>query len=456
MTRACRGCRCSRALVSSSSTSPTTPWSSAHPRRWSRSRTSRRRSSTRSASRWRDRRSRRRPRETGGRRSSSSRPPFPFRARRGTRARLQPPPRSASLRPSASRRSARRSSLPAPSRAARDGRSSSCSSRPSSRAGSTGGSSCTTPRAPTSSTSATKGASLSVPTRHSSTPTSSLRSPRPRRCYTAGRLPSSPPAAPRRFGRPGRTRCSRRPPPRAGAWRSHALNNPVAAGALHGYPHDPDALERVLRLPGRRLFSALPGAIQRRVLQRIPRQLTATAAFAGRPSVAHAEALLRAVEARSAELERPLDTVVLGIPRATYHLPREAPNPLLVAGLGLGLALRLWRDSSPIADGGTLILVHPFRRRFPHPTQVPYRALFGAFRTGVREPDELADAERAAAADPRAIAAYRDGRSCHPLLPFVDWSGCAPALSRLGAVLVAGCRDATAARLLLRPDPRDR
>jgi hypothetical protein len=66
----------------------------------------------------------------------------------------------------------------------------------------------------------------------------------------------------------------------------------------------------------------------------------------------------------------------------------------------------------------------------------------------VREPDELADAERAAAADPRAIAAYRQGRSCHPLLPFVDWSACAPALSHLGAVLVAGCRDATAARLL--------
>jgi hypothetical protein len=160
------------------------------------------------------------------------------------------------------------------------------------------------------------------------------------------------------------------------------------------------------------------------------------------------EALLRAVESRSAEVERPLDTFVLGIPRMTQHLPREAPNPLLAAALGLGLALRLWRETSPVADGGTLILVHSFRRRFAHPTQTPYRAFFGALRTGVREPDELADAERAAAADPRAIAAYRDGRSCHPLLPFADWAGCAPALSSLGAVLVAGCRDATAVRLL--------
>jgi hypothetical protein len=222
----------------------------------------------------------------------------------------------------------------------------------------------------------------------------------------------------------------------------------VLAGALHGYPHEPEALDRVLRLPGRRLFGALPSALRQRILQRVPRQLTATAAFGGKPSVAHAEALLRAVDSRSARLERPLDTLVLGIPRATYHLPREAPNPLLAAGLALGVALRLWRESFPISEGGTLVLVHPFRRRFAHPTQAPYRALFGALRTGIREPDELAGAERSVAADARAIAAYRDGRSCHPLLPFVDWAGCAPALSRLGAVLVAGCRDATAARLL--------
>ena len=229
---------------------------------------------------------------------------------------------------------------------------------------------------------------------------------------------------------------------------SLALNTPTLAGALQGYPYDPDARERLLRLPGRRLFSALPSGIRHLLLQRVPRQLTATAAFAGPPSIAHAEALLRAVESRSADLARPLDTLVLGIPRVTYHLPREAPNPLLVASLALGLALRLWRESFPVADGGTLVLVHPFRRRFAHPTQAPYRALFGALRTGIREPDELAGAEQAAAADARAIQAYRDGRSCHPLLPFADWAGCAPALSRLGAVLVAGCRDASAARLL--------
>ena len=47
-----------------------------------------------------------------------------------------------------------------------------------------------------------------------------------------------------------------------------------------------------------------------------------------------------------------------------------------------------------------------------------------------------------------ALEAYRAGRSCHPLLPFVDWDACRPALGRLGHVIIAGCRDHSAARQL--------
>ena len=101
--------------------------------------------------------------------------------------------------------------------------------------------------------------------------------------------------------------------------------------------------------------------------------------------MAHAEALLRAVEARSATLDEPLDAICIGIPRTTPHLPRERPNPLLAAYLGLGLALRLWRDRFPLVDGGTVILLHRFHRHFAHPTQQPYRAVFQALRTGPRE-----------------------------------------------------------------------
>jgi len=228
---------------------------------------------------------------------------------------------------------------------------------------------------------------------------------------------------------------------------SVVLNHPVISGALRGYPYDPEALERIARSPLRYVFGALPGPARRRILRSVPTDRTAAAAFGGPPSVAHAEALLRAVELRRTELDEPLDAIVIGIPGTTPFLPREQPNPLLAAYLGLGLALRMWRDAFPVADGGTAILVNRFSRRFAHPTQQPYRAFFHATRTG-RDPQLLADAERDAAADPRALDAYRAGRGVHPLLPFRDWNACQPALGRLGAVVVAGAGDAATVRQL--------
>ena len=228
---------------------------------------------------------------------------------------------------------------------------------------------------------------------------------------------------------------------------SLTLSTPVLGGVLHGYPHDREAVERIASFPFRGLFSLLPGPVRRGVLRRLPNELSTLAVFAGPPSVAHAEALLRGVAAKSTLLEERLDAICIGVPHTTPYLPREAPNPATAAYLGLGLALRLWRDSFPVVEGGTAILLNRFNRRFPHPTQQPYRALFQALRTGGgREPDDLADAEQAAATDSRFLDAYRAGRSCHPLLPFAEWSACQPAIGRLGAVLVAGCRDAHAAR----------
>jgi hypothetical protein len=152
------------------------------------------------------------------------------------------------------------------------------------------------------------------------------------------------------------------------------------------------------------------------------------------------------VDAKSTPLDERLDAICIGVPHTTPYLPREAPNPATAAYLGLGLALRLWRDSFPIVDGGTAILLSHLSRRFPHPTQQPYRALFQALRAGGRQPGDLAGAEERAATDSRSLDTYRSGRSCHPLLPFTEWAACQPAIGRLGAVLVAGCRDAHAAR----------
>ena len=116
--------------------------------------------------------------------------------------------------------------------------------------------------------------------------------------------------------------------------------------------------------------------MRQRALERLPREQTASAVFGGTPSVAHAEALLRGTVFKGIELDEPVDALVIGIPPTTPFMPRERPNPVSAAYLGLGLALRLWRNRPPIVPGGTAILVHPFQRRFPRPTQLPYRALF--------------------------------------------------------------------------------
>ena len=228
---------------------------------------------------------------------------------------------------------------------------------------------------------------------------------------------------------------------------SVVLNHPTVSGVVYGYPYDPASLERIARSPLRFLFGALPGGIRGQLMRLVPLELTIAAAFAGPPSVAHAEALLRAVELHYTDLDRPLDAIVVGIPRATPYLPRERPNPLLAAYLGLAFALRLWRNSFPVADGGTAVLLHRFHRHFSHPTQQPYRAFFAATRAGP-DPDAIAAAERAARTDSRALDAYRAGHGCHPLLPFADWDGCGPQIRHLGSVLIAACRDGAAARQL--------
>ncbi len=228
---------------------------------------------------------------------------------------------------------------------------------------------------------------------------------------------------------------------------SLVLDLPRLTGTFRGYPDDPAAVARVARSPLRAAFSLLPDALRRDILGSQGRRMQATGAFGGPPSVAHAEALLRGIALRGSRLAEPVDALVVGVPWIGPHVPRESPNPVTVAAVALGLALRLRRDAFPIRPGGSLILIHPLTRSFAQVTQAPYSTMFNALRTA-QEPDELAEAERTASGDERGLTAYRAGKSCHPLLPYADWAGCAPALSRLGQVIVAGCRDAVAARAL--------
>jgi hypothetical protein len=225
---------------------------------------------------------------------------------------------------------------------------------------------------------------------------------------------------------------------------SLVLNLPDVFG---GYPYEEQILERLATSRLRRGFTLLPDALRRYVVERVPRELTAAAVFGGTPSSAHTEALLRAIEFKGATLDEPLDAIVIGIPPTTLFYPRGRPNPVAAAHLGLGLALRLWRNAFPVRNGGTAILLHDFQRRFPPPTQTPYRALFAEPETA-RDRTALGEAERAATADPKSLGEYRAGRTVHPLEPFLAWSACDAVASRFGRVLVAGCRDAAAARQL--------
>ena len=125
---------------------------------------------------------------------------------------------------------------------------------------------------------------------------------------------------------------------------SLTLNTPALGGVLHGYPHDPEAVDRIANSPLRSLFGVLPGPVRRGVFRHLPSELSALAVFAGPPSVAHAEALLRGVDSKSARLDEPLDAICIGIPHVTPHLPREAPNPALA---------RISASGSPSGSGAT-------------------------------------------------------------------------------------------------------
>src|SRR5207244_7835169 len=90
---------------------------------------------------------------------------------------------------------------------------------------------------------------------------------------------------------------------------SLVLNHPRFGGTLGGYPYEEQALERVVRSPFRQLFRTLPEAARAYVLRSVPLERTIAAAFAGPPSVAHTEALLRGVELRGITLDHQLDAI---------------------------------------------------------------------------------------------------------------------------------------------------
>ena len=225
---------------------------------------------------------------------------------------------------------------------------------------------------------------------------------------------------------------------------SLALDQPRIAETAFGYPYDPRAAERIAARGWRSLFRLLPGpsgsaSSGRYRVRSPPRQRSPDRRRSRTPRRCCARSTCASIE-----LDAPLDAICLGIPRTTPYLPRERPNPLLAAYLGLGLALRLWRERPPVVDGGTAILAPPLppplrtSRRSSRTARSSTRPAAGSIRRPI---DEAEEPPRPTRVRLDAIAA---GRACHPLSPFADWAAIQQQTERLGAVIVGGCRDAAA------------
>ena len=243
----------------------------------------------------------------------------------------------------------------------------------------------------------------------------------------------------RRAPRGGRrTRCSRRPASqgwqlaararagaRARACRVHRRlarrsTTRASAGALRGYPYEPAAVERIAALARSATSSrACRAALRSRVLARDPEEI-AVAGRVRRAALRRARggAAARRSSCAARQLDEPLDAIVIGVPRddavpaarapepAARRLPRPRPRAAPLARRVPGASRAAPRSSSTSSSGSS-----------PHPTQQPYRAFFHAARGG-RDPQVLADAERAAAPTTRApLEEYRAGRTVPPAAP---------------------------------------
>ena len=253
------------------------------------------------------------------------------------------------------------------------------------------------------------------------------RRARRRRRAAAARLPRARRDGPRRHGHRGRDGAARRPRRRslgasstrgaAGLGRHFAARDVVVAGLDDSRSSSSACSPRAFRSTASRSCSTcrtssaatrtrsrpssgsraprrgarsalLPAAVRLAIVERVPRELHGRGG-ARRHAVdgAHRGAPARD-RVQGSDARRAARRVVIGIPPTTPFLPRELPEP------GLGRLPRARAGAAalanafPVKPGGTAILLHDFARRFPAPTQIPYRALFADQRTA-RDSDAL-------------------------------------------------------------------
>ena len=226
---------------------------------------------------------------------------------------------------------------------------------------------------------------------------------------------------------------------------SLVLDHPRLTGRFRGYPHEPASLEHMATSPFRRLYSLLPAPCGAgSCATRAGRSLRRPRSPAGRRSRTSRLSSGRSSSAAFAWTSRstPSSWGCRGRARTSRASPSTRSRPPAIA---LGHALRQWRDAFPIARGRN---ARPRPLAHAHPSRTAHKRRTARCSTSSVPEDRRTTPRGRRPRDERALDAYRAGRACHPLLPYADWAGCQPALSRLGRVIVAGSRDAVAARAL--------
>ncbi len=231
--------------------------------------------------------------------------------------------------------------------------------------------------------------------------------------------------------------------------RRLARAQPAAlAGPFAGYPYDEEAIERMLGL-------ARAPALPARARPRPAADPRARAARADRRGRVRRHAVGRAHRGaaagdgpqgrrarRAARRDRDRHPADDAVPAARAaepghrRVPRARPRAAPLAQRAADRRRRHGDPRPPTSRGASRA-----RRRRRTARSSPTR---GRHATATR----CARPSGRRGRDTAGLADYRAGRACHPLQPFVDWSACDAVTHRLGAVLVAGCRDAHAARQL--------
>ena len=230
---------------------------------------------------------------------------------------------------------------------------------------------------------------------------------------------------------------------------SLALNIRALGGALRGYPYDREALERIatLAIPAR-CSARCPGLLRRDVLRSLPHELSAAAVFAGRRRSPTPRLCCGAWSCDATELDARSTRSASACRSTTPFLPRERSEP--------AARLRTWASAWRSVSGATRSRSSTAARRSCSPLHRPSR---------IRPSSRTARFFRRRARAACAIRAARRGRAAGrpddarsralPLGPHVPPAAPVRRLVRvpardrpLGAVLVAGCRDATAVRQL--------